>query len=82
MTSLLGSQQHQARRPRSAWVRHFVGSVSDTKFVDEGVEFGVQNALKHIVESVYFQKCSGGLGLHQYITTPKDIREKLDLPEV
>ncbi len=46
------------------WVRNVVGSVSDTKFVHEGVEFGVQNAVTLIVEYVYFQKCSEGLHHH------------------
>ena len=59
MTSLLGSQ-HQARKPRE-WVQNFVGGISDKKFVDEGFEFGVQNALKLIFEHVCFQKFSGGL---------------------
>ncbi len=34
-------------------IRNFVLSVSCTKFVDEGVEFGVQNAVKFIFDEKF-----------------------------
>ena len=65
MTAILSSQ-HQVHR-QGEWVQTLVGHVSDTQFVDEGVEFGVINALKLIFEHVYFQNISG-----DYITRPQE----------